>query len=46
MSSFVKTQKLVRTALFLAAMSVPLPAFAAFRTYVGPDGGNWSTAGN
>src|SRR3954462_15276601 len=39
-------KRLVRAWVILAAMSVPIPAFATLRFYIGPDGGNWSTAGN
>src|SRR5882672_329837 len=46
MISFRNTKKLVRASLFLAAMSVPLPALATVRTYIGPDGGMWSNPGN
>src|SRR6266480_2322613 len=43
-SSFYRRS--IRAALVIAALSVPLPAFATFRTYVGPDGGNWSNSAN
>jgi len=39
-------RKSLRSALMIAALAVPMPAFAAFRAYLGPDGGNWSTPGN
>src|SRR5438105_1051027 len=39
-------KRLVRAWVILAAMSVPIPAFAGLRSYVGPDGGNWNNAAN
>src|SRR2546421_5342708 len=39
-------RKTLRASLAIAALAVPLPAFATFRNYVGPDGGNWSNSAN
>src|SRR5437868_12292025 len=39
-------KRLVRACIVLAAMSVPVPAFATFRNYIGGDGGIWSSSAN
>jgi hypothetical protein len=41
-----KPKHFVRNCLLVAAMAVPIPAFATLRNYVGIDSGNWSTNSN